>query len=170
MALPKTLKHFNLFVDGRGYAGRVEEIQLPKLSRKFAEYQSGGMLGPVELDMGLEKLEGEITLAEFARDLLNTFGICDASGVLLRFRGAAVSDDADCTTVAIEIVMRGRFKEIDMGSAKPGEKGEMKLSYSLTRFEYHENDASVIEIDLINMIETINGVDRTKQMRDALAL
>lgn len=170
MALPKTLKHFNLFVDGRGYAGRIEEVQLPKLSRKMIEYSAGGMLGPIELDMGMEKLEGEITLAEFSRELLNTFGICDAEGVLMRFRGAAISDDADCTTTAIEVVMRGRFKEIDMGSAKPGDKGQMKLSYTLTRFEYSENDAKVIEIDLINMIETINGVDRTKQVRDALAL
>lgn len=170
MALPKTLKHFNMFIDGRGYAGRVEEVQLPKLSRKMIEYSAGGMLGPIEMDMGMEKLDGELTLAEFSRELLVTFGICDASGVLLRFRGAAIADDADCTTSAIEVVMRGRFKEIDMGTAKHGEKGQMKLSYTLTRFEYHENDVNLIEIDLINMIENINGVDRTKQTRDALAL
>ena len=170
MALPKTLKQFNVFVDGRGYAGRCEEIQLPKLSRKMLEYIAGGMLGPVDIDMGLEKLEGEITLAEFSRELLNTFGICDASGVLMRFRGAAVSDDADCSTTAIEIVMRGRFKEVDLGTAKPGEKGKMKLSYTLSMFEYHENDETVISIDLVNMVEIVNGVDRTKDIRDALAL
>ena len=32
--LPKILKNFNVFVDGRGYAGRVEEITLPKLTIK----------------------------------------------------------------------------------------------------------------------------------------
>jgi P2 family phage contractile tail tube protein len=30
--IPKILKNFNLYVDGRGYAGRVEEITLPKLT------------------------------------------------------------------------------------------------------------------------------------------
>ena len=26
---PKVLKNMNLFVDGRGYAGRIDEIELP---------------------------------------------------------------------------------------------------------------------------------------------
>ena len=30
----KILKNFNLFVDGRGYAGRAEEVSPPKLSIK----------------------------------------------------------------------------------------------------------------------------------------
>ena len=30
--LPHVLKNMNLFVDGRGYAGRVDEIKLPKLT------------------------------------------------------------------------------------------------------------------------------------------
>ena len=32
MIIPKILKNFNLFIDGRGYAGRVEEVTLPKLN------------------------------------------------------------------------------------------------------------------------------------------
>ena len=31
--LPRVLKNMNLFVDGRGYAGRIDEIQLPKLNQ-----------------------------------------------------------------------------------------------------------------------------------------
>ena len=37
--LPRILKNFNLFVDGRGYAGRVDEITLPKLTIKTEEFQ-----------------------------------------------------------------------------------------------------------------------------------
>ena len=46
--LPKILKNFNVFVDGLGYAGRVEEITLPKLTIKTEEYQGAGMSAPVE--------------------------------------------------------------------------------------------------------------------------
>ena len=35
--LPRVLKNMNLFVDGRGYAGRIDEIQLPKLTLKTEE-------------------------------------------------------------------------------------------------------------------------------------
>ena len=36
--LPKILKNFNAFVDGRGYAGRIDEISLPKLLIKTEEH------------------------------------------------------------------------------------------------------------------------------------
>ena len=49
---PRVLKGFNLFVDGRGYAGKVEELELPKLTIKTEEFRSGGMVAPVELGRG----------------------------------------------------------------------------------------------------------------------
>ncbi|GHT98386.1 hypothetical protein FACS1894126_3800 [Alphaproteobacteria bacterium] len=59
--LPKILKNFNVFVDGRGYAGRVEEVSLPKLSLKTDEFLAGGMDAPIEIDLGMEKLEADLT-------------------------------------------------------------------------------------------------------------
>ncbi len=49
--LPKILKNFNVFVDGRGYAGRIDEISLPKLAIKTEEYRAGGMDIPVSIDI-----------------------------------------------------------------------------------------------------------------------
>ncbi len=49
--LPKILKNFNAFVDGRGYAGRIDEISLPKLSIKTEEHRAGGMDIPVAMVM-----------------------------------------------------------------------------------------------------------------------
>ena len=62
--LPKILKNFNVYVDGRGYAGRVDELTLPKLTIKTDEYQWAGMSAPVEIDMGLEKLEMDLTFSD----------------------------------------------------------------------------------------------------------
>ena len=50
--LPKILKNFNVFVDGRGYAGRVDEITLPKLTIKTEEYQGAGMSAPAAAHSG----------------------------------------------------------------------------------------------------------------------
>jgi P2 family phage contractile tail tube protein len=40
--MTKILKNFNLFVDGRGYAGRAEEVTPPKLTIKTEELRAGG--------------------------------------------------------------------------------------------------------------------------------
>jgi len=170
MALPKKLKNFNLFLEGESYAGRAVEITLPKLARKMEDFQAGGMAGPIEIDMGQEKLEGEFTLAEFSRNVLKTYGVTSADGVAMRFRGAAVNDGTTSATDAIEIVMRGRFKEMDMGNIKNAENTEMKLSYGLTYFKYTLNGEDIIEIDMLGMICIVDGVDRLEEQREALAL
>ena len=71
--IPRKLKHFNLFVDGRGYAGKIEELTLPKVTIKAEEFRAGGMDAPMEIDLGMEKLEAEFTLA--MRTPLKTGGL-----------------------------------------------------------------------------------------------
>ena len=54
--IPKILKNFNLFIDGRGYAGKCDEVNPPKLNIKSEEYRAGGLDAPIPIDMGMEKL------------------------------------------------------------------------------------------------------------------
>lgn len=166
--LPKIVKNFSGFVDGRALHGLIDEIALPKLSRKMDEYQGGGMLGSVSIDLGMDKMQLELTLAEYQLDLLALWGVGDAGGVSARFVGAARADDSAATVQAIEIAVRGRFQEIDKGSWKRGDRAKMKLTMPLTYFRYTANTAPVIEIDLIDGIEIVNGVDRTAAVRAAL--
>ena len=168
--LPKTLKNFNLFIEGEGYAGRVEELTLPKLSRKMEEYRGGGFNGDIEIDLGMEKLEMEFTLREYSRAVLDQWGICDAAGIGLRFLGAAVRDDSGCETDSIEVVIRGRWRELDFDSAKAGEMNTLKVMVAATYYKYLVNGDEVIEIDHLNMIEKVNGQDRLEEQRQALSL
>ena len=62
--LPRTLKNFQLSVDGVGYAGRVTELTPPTLSTKSEEYRAGGMDAPYYIDMGSEAMEAEFTVSE----------------------------------------------------------------------------------------------------------
>jgi len=170
MALPKKIKNFNTFIDGQGFAGIVTEAVLPKLARIMEDYRAGGMNAPIESDQGMEKLETELTFGEIVRSILEQFGICNASGVGMRFRAAVQSDSGDCSVDAVEVVMRGRFREMDFGSAKSGDETVFKVSGGLTYFKYMVNDEVIIEIDVLNMVEIVNGVDRLKEQRDAIGI
>ena len=55
--LPKIIKDAILTVEGRGYAGIIDNIEWPKITRKTDEYRAGGMFGPVDIDLGQEKME-----------------------------------------------------------------------------------------------------------------
>lgn len=169
MALPRTLKNFNVFADGVSHAGECEEITLPKLTRKLEEYRAGGMNGPVDLDMGSEKLELETTYGGLMREILKQYGVTGVDRAMIRFAGAYQRDDTD-ETDAVEIVVRGRHTEIDFGSGKAGDKSQFKVKSSLAYFKLTVNGEVWIEVDHVNFIEIVFGVDRLEAQRRAIGL
>jgi len=165
--LPKILKNVSAFVDGRGYAGRVDEITLPKLAIKMEEYRAGGMDVPIEIDLGMEKLEAEITFSEYDPELFRLFGIMDNSTVNFTLRGG-LQGTGDAQPVVVNL--RGKIKELDSGSWKAGDKATLKCMISIFYYKLTIDRRELIEIDAENMIRKINGVDQLSSMRQALGV
>jgi P2 family phage contractile tail tube protein len=167
MALPSKLKNMNVFNNGASYLGEVTSVTLPKLTRKMEDYRAGGMLAPVAIDHGLEKLEIEVKCGGIMRDAIGQFGATQVDAVLLRFAGAYQRDSTG-EVDAVEVTMRGRWSEVDMGDAKPGEDTEHTLKCALSYYQLSINGAEVVLVDIINMIERYNGVDVAAAQRNAL--
>jgi P2 family phage contractile tail tube protein len=167
--LPKILKNFAVFVDGRGYAGKVEEITLPKLTIKTEEYRAGGMDVPIAIDMGMEKLETDMTFSDYDSEIFKLFGIISGNLVALTLRGALQEPDK---TDAIPVVLhlRGTLRELDFGTWKAAEKATLKMAMDLRAYKLTYNNADVIEIDAENMIRKIDGTDQLATFRTALGL
>ncbi|PJG82133.1 phage major tail tube protein [Caviibacterium pharyngocola] len=165
MGLPRKLKLMNLLADGDSYRGQVNEIEQPKLAMKLEEYRAGGMIGAVKVNLGLETLEATLKMGGYMTELLKQFG-STIDALPLRFAGAYEKDDTGEVT-SIELVMRGRFGEIDSGSAKVGDDTEQSYTVPLTYYKIIENGVDVIEIDMINSIFVVNGIDRLEQHRAA---
>ena len=162
------LRNVNMFVDGNGYVGRVDEVMLPKLTIKTEEFRAGGMDAPVELDQGMEKLECTLTTSGVDQVLLERFGVVIGEMVPVTFRGALRSEDATVKPAVAQV--RGRVKEIDFGTWKPGEKVPMKAMIAVRYYKFELAGAILHEIDVEAMIRTINGVDQLAELRDALGV
>lgn len=171
MALPKKLKHLNLFNDGNSYLGVAKGVTLPKLARKMEAYRGGGMDAPVKADMGGsdDGLQFEWTLGGLDLIVLRQFGSVRADGVLLRFAGSFQRDD-DGSVSAVEVVMRGRHEEIDMGDATPGEDTEHKITTALTYYKLIVDGREEIEIDNLNFIYKVDGKDLLEAHRKAIGI
>lgn len=169
MSLPRKLKNFTLFNDGRAYLGEVPEVTLPKLTRKTEDYRGGGMNGPVKEDLGMEGLELQWRAAGYLRDLFAQWGATAVDAVLLRFAGA-LQDSSTGNVSALEVVVRGRHTEIDSGTAKAGDLTEIKVTSALSYYKLSIDGVTVIEIDLVNMIEIVNGEDLLADIRAAMGI
>ena len=163
----KILKNFSLFVDGRGYAGRAEEVSPPKLSIKTEEFRAGGMDAPAMIDMGMEKLECGFTLVEYDPDIIKQFGLVSGNAVAITLRGALVDDT---TTTAMVIAARGMFSELDFGKFKAGDKGTLQCNIACRYYSLAIGDTTLVEIDIDNMTRMIDGNDQLAAVRGALGI
>ena len=172
MALSRKLKKLNVFLNGDNWVGVAEDFTPPKLSRKFENYRGGGMSGSVGVDMGFDdsSLDVSFTFGGYGEELLRCMGEPKADGTSLRFAGSLQRDDTG-EVVAVEIVCRGRFKELDRGTLKSGDNTQAKVSMVNTYYKETINGQVIHEIDLLNMIEIgPDGVDRMAEHRAAIGL
>lgn len=167
---PKLVKDFHTFVDGRSYTGLVQDVEPPKLVRKCEEVLNGGMIAAIDVPMHLEKLEMSFTTNEHNKNLLLLYGVASGSGVLLRLRLAVENCDPGAQAEPVEYVVRGIIREIDPGTVEVGKKSEIKYQMSLTYFRQSVNDEVVIEIDTLNYVFIVGGIDIYASRRRALAL
>lgn len=166
--IPQTLTNFNLFVDGKGYAGLATEVQLPKLKRKTDEHRAGGMDGPVKIGLGMEAMEAGFTLSGVSKDVLVFFGLADETAFNGTFRGAY--KDQKGVVVPVIATYRGMLEEVDPGSWKAGDKAETKYNVALSYYKLEVDSAVVYELDPTNCIRVINGKDEAAAERKAIGM
>lgn len=172
MALPRKLKYMNVFLDGHSYQGVAKSITLPKLTRKLENYRGAGMNGSAPVDLGLDDdaLAVEITLGGFPDAAIwALYAAVSTDKVPIRFAGSYQRDDTG-EMQAVEVVLRGRQKEIDIGECKMGEDSEAKIAVACTYFKLTLAGEELVEIDTVNFIEKVNGIDRLEQHRRNIGL
>lgn len=165
--IPRVLKNFTLQVDGRGLAGVIQTMTLPTLTVQMEEFRGGGMDSPVDLDMGVEKLEGSFELAEYNPDIIALFGLASPN-TQLTARGAMRRDGEAAVPVVVN--MTGAIKELDSGDWTAGEMSSGTFTYSLRYFKLSVGGRELVEIDKVNMIRRISGVDQLETIRTAIGV
>ena len=166
---PQLLTNFVAFADGKGYVGRVPELTLPKMTSKMLEYLAGGMSAAVEIDTGInEKMETTFTLAEYNAAVLSLWGILAGADTQFTFRGSVQAQGADAQAVVATVA--GRIKELDPGTWKPNEQIALKVAIATTYFKLNIAGIDVLEIDPVNMVRIVGGVDQLASQRTALGI
>jgi P2 family phage contractile tail tube protein len=168
MAARDVLKNINLFVDGRGYAGQVANYTPPAMTLVVDEHRAGGMDSAVGLDMGMEPLEVSFALTAYDREVLSLFGVAEGNGVAFTARGVLESYDGTITPVVHQ--MRGKITGIDRGTWTAGEKANLTITMRLDYYKETHGGRALHEIDVVNMVRIVNGVDRLAQQRAALGI
>ena len=163
------LHNFNLFVDGRGQAGKISEHKLPKIAVKTEGFSAGGMAAEVEVPMGsVEKLETEFTLVGYNVEVLKQLRLLPGRSMALTSRGSLAGLDGVEKPVVVN--MRGNMLEVDADAWKPANKAELKCKMNLDYYRLEIDGKVVYEIDPINCVAIVDGVDTLATTRQNLGI
>ncbi|WP_294279913.1 phage major tail tube protein [uncultured Sphingomonas sp.] len=168
-ALPPKLKNFNATLNGTSYLGVVSEITLPKIAEKVEQHRGGGMMGEVDIGLGLEKLEMELKFGGMVAELLAEVGRPGVGATLIRFNGAYQEDVAGGVKAA-ELIARAKIPEVDPGSAKTGDNTEWTVKATLSYLKWSVSGRRIVEIDVLNSIWITNGFDNYAAIRAAMLI
>lgn len=165
--LPRVLKNFNIYVGGESFAGRAEKCKLPDLKIKTDPYRGAGMDGVVELDMGMELIELQMTFAEHNPNLIRLLGLHN-SQTPISVRGGLQRQGEQAIGMEVRVV--GGVRELNRDEWTAGERAGMVLVVSCNTYIERQAGIELVNIDIINGRRIIDGVDQVAGMRAALAL
>ena len=167
--LPRTLRNFSLFIDGQGFAGRVTECTLPTLEINLEEYRAGGLDAPVEIDQGMSA----------SRLGVHPRGIRPRGDQALRplrpercsgHHPRALQRNGDTAAVSLVANFTGHIKNFDPGSLEAGAMTEATFTMGLRYYRLSIANEDLVEIDVENMVRTINGTDQLASLREAMGV
>lgn len=164
--LPSKLRDMNIFQDGFSFRGVASEVSLPKLAKKMASYR-GNLLGNLKFFDGIEDLEMEWTASGFSLEAYKAFGKVTVDGVQLRYVGAYQNPQTGAVQ-AVEVTVRGQHEEIDSGAQKVGDDDTTKIKTTLSYYKLTVDNQDVIEIDILNSVFVVDGVDVYAEIRNAV--
>jgi P2 family phage contractile tail tube protein len=165
--LPRVLKGFTAYIDGRNYIGRAESVKLPPLSVQVEDFRGAGMDAPIEIDMGMEKLDVSVVLADYDAEVVKLFGLFGADKSIV-LRGAIQRQGEDAVPVIIRL--QGGIKQIDRDDWSQGKRANMTVMANCNKYSEEINGERVVDIDLLNGIRIIDGIDQLASMRAALGV
>jgi len=149
-----------VYIDGRDFIGKAEEVDLPKVKLKFSEIKGLGLYGETEVPSALDKMEARLKFnsiyPEFVALAADPFTL---RSVIVRASQQVWSQRGVEEERPIKAEMRGFFKEWDGGSIKKGDGAEAEAQLSVVYYKLEVDGIEIVEIDVFNNIYRIEGRD-----------
>jgi len=152
---PEILKDFNLFVNGIGNLGKSKEVKLPTLKFKTVEIDNGGMAGPIEVPINLDKLEAEMHFSDLDPVKMGLVGLFHNQGQVYGFRGSIKDGPVEVPVVA---EIGGSVIEIEP-DVKKGEEIKSSYKIAVTFYKLTKAGVQIFLIDKPNNIVMIGATD-----------
>lgn len=169
MAADNLNHRWAIWVDGRGKAGNAKEYSPPALEVNTVEFQAGDMDAPIPVDDGMAMMEVSFSIAGVDPTMLGLLGFRRGNSLPVTVRSDYTGVSGDAWTLVESLVGMITKVERDALSSGGGQRDKVtKFTMQLSYYKAVGNDGVLVEIDPVNHIRSMDGVDALKDMRARL--
>lgn len=165
------LTNANVYFDGQSWLGRVMEVNLPEVSVKQVEHSALGMFGTMQTPTGLEPMELTMNFSSVDevvfRKCSNAFTAWSMQVRSSRERYDATGRIAQDSYVAY---FRVKPSNIAGQNFKQHDNVEAEQKFTVDYYKLEINGGTIYEIDVVNNIYVVDGVDLLATYRANLGI
>ena len=169
LIIPEVINGFNVYDgDGNVQVGITDEMSMAELASKVATVTGAGIAGSYDVPVlgHFDSITQDIPfrilykpIFQFANPMKQV-GLTVRGAIQVTNKSTGVSDFA-----GFRYVVKGRSKTITPGNLKPGDVMGSKVSIEAVYILYEIDGEKLIEIDKLNNIYRIDGVDLMEKVR-----
>lgn len=166
--VPEIIHSFNIYNTGNRLVGVTGEVAIPNFEGVTSTTGGAGILGEYEsIAIGhYGSMEQVIPFRCIDEDFFTL--ISPSESVELTLRGAiqhTVRTNLNSGAIGMRVVYRGRCKNIAVGTARLRGQMDSQITLELTYIYVEMDGKPRIELDKINEVFKINGVDKLAQIK-----
>lgn len=154
-------RDMNILVNGIGNLGVSKSVEVPKL--EFLTNERDGAMAMEEVIPLLKALNAKIVLNEYNDEAFSATAQQFGSAPMFVCKGSTVQGDLKDSVL---IMLKGRVKVLENPVPDRGKEVEMTLEIAITAYSLEINGVKKIDIDVENMICSINGTDLYAELRN----
>lgn len=167
--MTQILRKFNAFVDGYSTHLEIEKITPPAVRDQVESIKAGGLLAELDMPLGYQKLEAGLLINSRQKKLMVKAGLTPGKSTRTTFRGVSISE-IDGSQQNEVLIVQGRLNaESSDWQAQSKADTNYKIG-SITYYKHLVDGELIYEIDLLNMIAIVDGVDQWAEIRGGLGL
>jgi len=166
--IPTKINLFNLYTQGNRMLGISDEVTLPDFEALSETISGAGILGEIDdPTVGhFGSMEQEVPFRVLDEDAVGLMDPTAPVNITLRAAQQVSTVDGAVTFKPMRVVMRGKNKSLSLGSVKQATAMSTSISMELTYILIELNGKPMVELDKLNGVFKIKGVDIMSKARE----
>lgn len=173
MAQPLTIAPItgaSVSINGTVLHGLIKEVNIDPIKYVMGDFQAIGMIGVEQLQLGIEKVEGSMTLTTTNLALVNSLA---PFGKKVQMQVSANKSTMGSSTVMTRVQWQmsitAKMAPVEL-KHKAQEMAEFSYEFAVSSLEIIDNGSSILKYDATANILQIGGVDALSTFRNNLAI